>query len=115
MDLNQRDPFFLGADIKDILTGRKGVFPFPFLVADLEVFRFVLRLGNLLPLELVVRFNANIGSVLDKLKSARLLGSAIGQVIERQDRVTGVRMRTEVAVIVTASRQAHSKSGHDEI
>jgi hypothetical protein len=88
--------------------------PFPFLVADLEVFRFVLRLGNLLPLELAVRFNANIGSVLDKLKSARLLGRAVAQVIERQDRITGVRMRTEIAAIVTAGGQANSHSGHDD-
>jgi hypothetical protein len=92
--LNQWDPLFIGTDVKDILIGRKGVLPFPFLVADLEVFRFVLCLGNLLPLELVVRFNANIGRVLDKLKSARLLGRAVGQVIEGQDCITGVSTRT---------------------
>jgi hypothetical protein len=79
--------------------------PFPFLVADLEVFRFVLRLGNLLPPELVARFHANIGGVLDKLEATRLLGGAVAQVVDRQDCVIGqfLRARAEVAAIVTAS------------
>jgi hypothetical protein len=89
--------------------------PLPALVADLEIFRLVLSLGNLLPPELVARFNANIGRVLDKLKSARLLGGAVAQVVDRQDCVIGqfLRARAEVAAIVTAGGQANGHSGHE--